>query len=271
MPCIHPTAVVEPGAEIADDVSIGAYSCIGPAVVLEAGVEVASHVVIAGRTRVGAGTSIYPFVSLGQPPQYLAYRGEPTRLEIGRRNIIREHVTMNTGTENGGRVTSIGDDGFFMVGVHIAHDCHIGSQVIMANNATIGGHVSLGDQVVVGGLAAIHQFVRVGSHAMVAGASALGRDVIPFALAVGNRAVLSGLNVVGLRRRGFSRGDIAALRQAYDAIFTGAGGNFAERLAAFLEGRHEGPVEELAAFLRAKGKRPVCLPGDAGEEDAGVE
>jgi UDP-N-acetylglucosamine acyltransferase len=268
MPCIHPTAVVEPGAEIAEDVSIGPYSCIGPAVVLEAGVQVASHVVITGRTRVGAGTSIYPFASLGQPPQYLAYRGEPTRLEIGQRNIIREHVTMNTGTENGGRVTSIGDDGFFMVGVHIAHDCHIGNRVIMANNATLGGHVSLGDQVVVGGLAAIHQFVRVGSHAMVAGATAVGRDVIPFAMALGNRAVLSGLNIVGLRRRGFSREDIAALRQAYDAIFTGPGETFAERLAVFLQGEHDGPVGELAAFLRAKAKRPICMPGAAGEDDA---
>jgi UDP-N-acetylglucosamine acyltransferase len=268
MPCVHPTAVVEAGATIADDVSIGPYSCIGPQVVLEAGVQVASHVVITGRTHIGAGTSIYPFASLGQPPQYLGYRGEPTRLEIGQRNIIREHVTMNTGTENGGRVTRIGDDGFFMVGVHIAHDCHIGSRVIMANNATLGGHVELGDHVVVGGLAAIHQFVRVGSHAMVAGMSALGRDVIPFGLVVGNRAVLTGLNIVGLKRRGFSRAQIGELRGAYAAIFEGSG-IFAERLAEFLSGSgHDGPLAEVAAFLRAKGKRPVCLPVDAGEEDA---
>ncbi len=283
---IHPTAVVDPAARIADDAVVGAYSCIGPEVELEAGVEVASHVVIAGRTRVGAGTRVYPFASLGQPPQYLRYRGEPTRLEIGRHNIIREHVTMNTGTETGGRVTRIGDDGFFMIGVHIAHDCQIGSRVVMANNATLGGHVMLGDHVTVGGLVAVHQFVRVGCHAMVAGMSALGRDVIPFGMAVGGRsavpgrlaglgtrstvlreAVLTGLNLVGLKRRGFTQAQIAALRQAYRDIFAGSG-TLAERLDAFLtRSAHEGPVAELAAFLRAKGRRPLCRPYDVGADD----
>ncbi|MBX6321219.1 MAG: acyl-ACP--UDP-N-acetylglucosamine O-acyltransferase [Rhodospirillaceae bacterium] len=286
---IHPTAVVDPAARIADDAVIGAYSCIGPDVELEAGVEIAPHVVVEGRTRIGAGTRVYPFASLGQPPQSLRYRGEPTRLEIGRRNIIREHVTMNTGTEDGGRVTRIGDDGFFMVGVHVAHDCQIGSRVIMANSATLGGHVVLGDHVTVGGLVAVHQFVRIGSHAMIGGMSALGGDVIPFGIAAGGRmvvpnaesggnrhvaareAVLMGLNLVGLRRRGFAQADIAALRAAYRDIFAGPG-TLAERVAAFVSRcPGVGPVAELAAFLRAKGRRPLCRPfavgGDDGTDD----
>jgi UDP-N-acetylglucosamine acyltransferase len=263
---IHPTAIVEAGAQLADDVVVGPYCCIGPEAELAAGVVLGAHVVIAGRTRVGEGTQVHPFASLGQPPQHLGYKGEPTRLEIGRRNIIREYANFNIGTAHGGGVTRVGDDGFFMVGAHIAHDCQVGSRVIMANNATLGGHVTIGDHVVIGGLAAVHQFVRIGAHVMVGGMSATVHDVVPFALAVGNRARLAGLNVVGMKRRGFSRDQIHAVRRAYAALFEGAG-TLAERLAAFLKDPGgDGPVQELAAFLQVRGRRPLCQPG-AGRAD----
>jgi UDP-N-acetylglucosamine acyltransferase len=265
---LHPTAIVEPGARIAEDAVVGAYSCIGGDVELAAGVSIGAHVVVTGRTSIGEGTQVYPYASLGQPPQHLGYKGEPTRLEIGRRNIIREQVTINIGTAAGGGVTRVGDDGFFMVGAHVAHDCQIGKKVIMANNATLGGHVSLGDHVVVGGLAAIHQHVRVGTHAMIAGMSALGRDVVPFGVAVGNRAALRGINAIGLRRRGFSHDEIHAIRRAFEALFDGPG-TMAERLAAFLAvNEPDGPVEQMRAFLRARGRRPLCLrTAEPDEED----
>lgn len=262
---IHPTAIVEPGAQLADDVVIGPYCCVGPDVQLDAGVELGAHVVIAGHTRIGKGTRVYPYASLGQPPQHLGYKGEPTRLEIGERNVIREYVTFNVGTVHGGEVTRIGNDGFFMVGAHVAHDCQVGNRVIMANNATLGGHVTLGDYVVVGGLSAIHQFVRIGAHVMIGGASAVAHDVIPFALAVGNRASLAGLNVVGLKRREFTREQIIAIRKAYDMLFFGPG-HLADRVAAFVREQHDGPIGELAAFLKVRGRRPLCQPGPGASE-----
>lgn len=265
---IHPTAIVEPGARIADDVAIGAYSCIGPDVELAPGVVVASHVVIDGRTSIGEGTEVYPFASLGHPPQHLGYRDEPTRLEIGRRNVIREHVTVNRGTKPGGGVTRVGDDGFFMTSAHVAHDCQVGNRVIMANNATLGGHVVVGDHVVIGGLAAIHQHVRIGDHAMIAGLAALVTDLVPFGVALGIRATLQGINAIGLKRRGFSRGEIQAIRRAFETLFF-APGHFAERKAAFLAAADPGsPVEQIRAFLRAPARRPLCQPS-LGDRDIG--
>jgi UDP-N-acetylglucosamine acyltransferase len=263
---IHSTAVIEPGAELADDVVVGAYCCVGPHAELAQGVVLGNHVVVSGRTRIGEGTEIYPFASLGQPPQHLGYKGEPTRLEIGCRNIIREYCNFNTGTAHGGGVTRVGDDCFFMVGAHVAHDCQLGSRLILANNATIGGHVTIGDHVVLGGLAAVHQFVRIGAHAMIGGVSAVVQDVIPFGLAFGNRATLHGLNIVGMKRRGFSREQILQVRAAYKTIFTGSG-SLAERVAAFQEGApSDGPVADLARFLQVRGRRPLCLPGESRHE-----
>jgi UDP-N-acetylglucosamine acyltransferase len=260
MTLVHPTAIVASGASLGADVSVGAYSIIGPEVELGDGVLVMEHVAITGRTRVGARTRIHPFAALGQPPQHLGHKGEPTALTIGSDNLIREHVTMNTGTAHGGGETRIGCHGFFMVGIHVAHDCQIGDRVIMANNATLGGHVSIGDDAVIGGLSAVHQFVRVGRQAMVGGMSGIGQDVIPFALALGARARLAGLNVVGLRRRGMPESDIAMLRTAYRHAFEGEGG-LDDRLDGMLQaaGGNE-PVAELVAFIRARSRRGLLYP-----------
>ncbi|MDH5747842.1 MAG: acyl-ACP--UDP-N-acetylglucosamine O-acyltransferase [Rhodospirillales bacterium] len=257
---IHPTAVIENGAEIGDNVSIGAYSVIGPNVQLEDGVELSSHVVIAGRTKIGANTHIFPFASLGHQPQDLKYKGEESELVVGCNNIIREHVTMNPGTEGGGMVTTIGNNCLFMVGSHVAHDCQIGDHVIMVNNATLGGHVSIDEWAIIGGLSAVHQFVRIGRHAMIGGMSGIENDVIPYGSVVGNRARLSGLNIVGLRRRDFDRETIHALRNAYRLLFAQEG-TMAERLedvASLFSGTE--PVMEIVDFIRADSSRSICQP-----------
>jgi UDP-N-acetylglucosamine acyltransferase len=259
-PAIHPTAIVHLKAELGDDVEIGPYCVIGPDVVLRNRVRLLSHVVIDGRTTVGDDTIVFPFASLGLPPQDLKYRGEPSTLEIGARNRIRENVTMNPGTEGGGMVTRVGDDGLFMVGAHIAHDCLIGDNVIMANNATLGGHVALGDYVVIGGVSAVHQFVRVGPHAMVGGMSGVEQDVIPFGLVLGDRARLTGLNLVGMERRGFARDDIQGVRSAYRMLF-GPDGTLAERLDETARVFASNPyVTQIIAFARAKSSRGLCQP-----------
>jgi UDP-N-acetylglucosamine acyltransferase len=255
---IHPTAVVAAGARIAEDVDIGPYCCIGPAVEIEAGCLLQAHVVIDGHTRLGAGTQVHPFASLGQPPQYAGFKRQSSGLDIGRNNVIREYVTMNGGTSAEGVATKIGDNGFFMTGVHVAHDCRIGDNVVMANNATLAGHVTLGDFVIVGGLTAVHQFCRIGKHAMVGGCTAVGKDIVPFAIAAGNRARLRGLNVVGMRRRQFSRADIQALRNAYRLIFLGAGA-FTDRVDTVAEQfRDNAVVMDLVTFITADATRPIC-------------
>ncbi len=259
---VHPTAVVEPGAQLADDARIGPYCVVGPHVALETGVELVSHVVVAGHTVIGAGTRVYPFASLGHPPQDLKYQGEPTRLEIGKNNIIREHATMNPGTLGGGGVTRVGDDGLFMIGIHVAHDCKVGNHVVMANNATLAGHVEVGDYAILGGLAAVHQYVRIGRHAMIGGMSGVEGDVIPYGLVMGDRARLSGLNIVGLKRRGFSREDIHALRTAYRLLFAQEG-TMAERLEDVTElYARSGPVMDLVGFIRIDSARPIVQPKD---------
>ena len=218
---IHPTAVIEDGAKIGLDVKIGPFCVIGAQVTLDDGVELVSHVAVAGNTTIGAGTRIWPFASIGHQPQDLKFTGEESYLEIGTGNMIREHVTMNPGTAGGGLYTRVGNNGLFMMGSHVGHDCQLGDNVIMANNATLAGHVELGDFAFMGGLSAVHQFVRIGPHAMVGGMSGVEKDVIPFGSVIGNRADLGGLNIIGLRRRGFDRAAIHGLRDAYRAIFYG--------------------------------------------------
>lgn len=203
MPSIDPSARVADGARLADDVSVGPFCTIGPDVEIAAGGVLHSHVVVAGRTSIGPRASIYPFAVLGQPPQSLSYRGEPSRLVIGSDAIIREHATLNPGTSRGGMVTRVGDHCFMMTGAHVGHDCQVGDRVIFANGATLGGHCAIGDHVFLGGFAAIHQFCRVGDHAMVGGLTGIVRDLIPFGTAFGTPASLIGLNFVGLKRRGF--------------------------------------------------------------------
>ncbi|HTV45254.1 MAG TPA: acyl-ACP--UDP-N-acetylglucosamine O-acyltransferase [Stellaceae bacterium] len=260
---IHPTAVVAPGAKLAGDTVIGPYCIVGEHVVLGAGVVLRAHVVIDGRTTIGAGTRIFPFASIGLEPQDLKYSGEDSSLEIGCNNTIREHVTINPGTAGGGMLTQIGDDCLFMAGAHIAHDCRIGDHVILVNNVTLGGHVSIDDYAILGGLAAVHQFVRIGRHAMIGGMSGVERDVIPYGQVIGNRARLTGLNIIGLQRRGFSREDIQALRNAYQLLFHAPGtlsdrvGETAERFAGVA------PVEDIIRFIRADSSRAICQPLEA--------
>jgi len=257
---IHPTAIVDPAAELGAEVQIGPYCVVGPHVVLGDRVRLVSHVSVDGRTRIGAGTVIYPFASIGHPPQDLKYRGEPSELIIGADNRIREHVTMNTGTEGGGMVTRVGDGGLFMVGVHVGHDCQVGNGVILANNATLGGHVEVGDHAVLGGLSAVHQWVRIGHHAMIGGMSGVEADVIPYGLVKGERAFLAGLNLVGLERRGFPKEEVNALRKAFKQLFTGEA-TLAERTAAVRD-LYAGVdlVQQVLAFLGDRTGRALTLP-----------
>ncbi len=262
---IHPTAVVDPGAQIADDAVIGPFCVVGGHVVLGSGVELLSHVVVEGRTRIGDGTKIFPFASIGHQPQDLKYRGEPSTLEIGRNNQIREYVTIQPGTEGGGMITKVGDECLFMASAHVAHDCIVADHVIMANNATLAGHVVVGEYAFLGGLSAVHQFVRIGKHAMVGGMTGVEADVIPFGMVIGNRAHLNGLNIVGLRRRGFSRDDIHTLRNAYRQLF-GPEGTLQERLSDVEEQFGSHPVvDEILAFIRAESSRQLCTPLSGGD------
>ncbi len=260
MPQIHPTAIVSPAARLAPDVVIGPYCIVGEQVELGAGVSLQSHVVIVGRTTIGAGTRIFPFASIGQEPQDLKYRGEESSLVIGCRNILREYVTMNPGTAGGGMVTQIGSDCLFMAGTHIAHDCRIADHVIMANNTTLGGHVVVEEYAFLGGICAVHQFVRIGRHAMIGGMSGAERDVIPYGQVIGVRAKLTGLNIIGMQRRGFSREDIQMLRNAYQYLFH-AEGTFSQRVEEIAR-RFSGvrPVEDVVEFIRAESSRGILQP-----------
>ena len=261
MPTVHPTAIVCEGAHLQPGVEIGPYCMVGPQVELGAGVRLASHAVIEGRTEIGPECVVHPFAVLGGAPQHLAHRGEPTRLVVGARNVIREHVTMHTGTAAGRGVTTVGSDGLYMVGSHVAHDCIVGDHVVLANNATLGGHVQVGDHVFMGGLSAVHQWTRVGRHAFVGGLAPVTKDVIPYAL-VGNDAHLEGMNLVGLKRRGFSRDSINDLRAAYRLLFAQEG-TFQERVddVARVFGASQ-EVMEVVSFIRAEAARPLCLPRD---------
>jgi UDP-N-acetylglucosamine acyltransferase len=260
MTAVHATAIVDPQARLGAGVEIGPYCMVGADVELGDGVILHSHVVVAGRTRLGARSQIFPFASIGHRPQDLKYAGEPSELIIGSDCMLREHVTMNPGTEGGGMITRVGDRGLFMMGAHVAHDCQIGDRVIMANNATLGGHVVVEDDAIIGGLSAIHQFVRIGHHAMIGGMSGVEHDVIPYGLATGERARLQGLNLVGMKRHGLARADIQTLSEAYARLF-GVEDTLAERverLAAEL-GESAG-VGDIVAFVRAKSSRALCRP-----------
>ena len=257
---IHPTAIIHPDAELGDDVFVGPFCNIGKHVKLYNGVQLYSHVVVEGRTSVGEGTKIFPFASVGHEPQDLKFHGEASKLVIGKKNTIREHVTLNPGTEGGGLVTRIGDGCLFMMSSHVAHDCVIGDNVILVNNATLGGHVEIGDWAIIGGLSAVHQFVRIGRHAMVGGCSGVENDVIPYGSVVGNRAHLSGLNLVGLKRRDFSRDVIHDLRRAYRLIFAQEGTQ-AERIADVADlFSHVEPVMEIISFMNEDSSRAICQP-----------
>ena len=257
---IHATAIVAPGAELAEDVVIGPYCIVGENVKLGPRVSLRSHAIVDGRTTIGESTRLFPFASIGLEPQDLKYRGENSELVIGPNNTIREYVTINPGTEGGGMVTRIGSGCLFMVGAHVAHDCQIGDHVIMANNATLAGHVVIEDYAVLGGLCAVHQHVRIGRHAMVGGMSGVERDVIPYGQVIGNRARLCGLNIIGMQRRGFSREDIQFLRNAYQFLFSSAG-TLSDRVYETAERfGGVGPVDDIVTFIRADSSRAICQP-----------
>lgn len=259
---VHPSAIVESGAEFGDGVEIGAYCCVGPRVRLAENVILRSHVVVDGITEIGPRTEIYPFASIGLSPQDLKYKGEESRLVVGADTTIREHVTMNPGTEGGGMLTRTGDNCLFMVGSHVAHDCLIGNHVILANNASLAGHVTIGDYAMIGGLAGVHQFVRVGAHAMIGGMTGVEYDVIPYGSVVGERGRLAGLNYVGLRRRGFSNERIGALRSVYRMLFMGANGRTVSERLDEAEAAHSGDeaVKDILDFIRSESPRGLTQP-----------
>ncbi len=257
---IHPTAIVSPDADIGQGVTIGPYCTVGGSVRLGSGTTLLSHVVVDGKTTIGSNCRIFPFAAVGLAPQDMKYRGEESELHIGDNVTIRENVTINPGTEGGGMVTRVGSGCLLMVGSHVAHDCIVGNNVIFANNATLAGHVVVGDFAVLGGLSAVHQFVRIGGHAMIGGMSGVENDVIPFGSVMGNRAYLSGLNIVGLKRRGFERDAIHDLRHAYRVLFAQEG-TMQERLAEVSDKFRENPtVMEIVAFIRADSSRAICQP-----------
>jgi UDP-N-acetylglucosamine acyltransferase len=257
---IDSTARVEDGAVIGEGTEIGPFCMIGPNVVIGKNCRLIGHVHVTAYTTIGDDCTIYPFASLGTPPQSLSYRGELTRLQIGSGCTIRESVTMNAGTVAGGGITRVGDRGYFMNCSHVGHDCHVGNDVIFATSATLGGHCEIGDFVFIGGLSAVHQFTRIGAQVMVGGISGVRDDIIPFGLANGQYAVLEGLNIIGMKRRKFTKQRLAAVRSFYQKLFHGPG-MFAERLSAAHGLAGEDPaIAEILDFI-GKGKhRPLCLP-----------
>jgi len=266
---IHPTAIIAPTAKIAADVSIGPYCVVDGEVSVGTGTKLVSHVCIGGQTTIGKHCTVYPFASLGSPPQDLKYKGEKSQLIIGDHCAIREYVTMNPGTEGGGLMTSVGNHCLFMVGAHVAHDCRVGNRVILANNATLGGHVIVGDHAIIGGLAAVHQFVRIGEHAIVGGMSGVEHDVIPYGSVMGERANLAGLNLVGLKRQGFDRDTIHALRNAYKMLFEDGDGTLMERAAKTRDTYGAvGEVMQILSFVDDKGSRSLCVPKTFSRQDA---
>lgn len=260
---IHPTAIVESGAKLGDGVRIGPFCMVGPEVTLGDGCELVSHAVVAGRTTIGARTRIFPFASIGHQPQDLKYEGEASTLTIGSECLIREGVTMNPGTAGGGLETVVGDRCAFLANSHVGHDCHVGNSVIFSNNVMLAGHCTVDDFAILGGGAAVIQFARIGAHSFLGGMSALENDLIPYGMALGNRAYLSGLNIVGLQRRGFSRDTIHNLRRAYRLLFA-AEGTLKERVDdVAAEFENHALVQEIVAFIRTGGKRSLCTPRDA--------
>ncbi len=256
---IHKTAIIDPKAKISSNVKIGAYSIVGPNVEIDENSEIQSHVSIIGNTRVGKNNKIYPFSSIGNDPQDLKFAGEETRLEIGDNNKIREYVTINPGTKGGGALTKIGNNCLFMVSSHIAHDCIVGNNVILANNVPLGGHAEIEDNVIIGGNSAVQQFTRVGKFAMIGGMCGVVRDIIPYGIAHGNRSVLQGLNLIGLRRKNIPNKEILTLNDAYKEIFKNE--NLSQNLSNLSEDYKKNElVLEVVNFLEKDKKRPICTP-----------
>ena len=265
---IDPTARIESGAIIGKDVSVGPFSVVGPNVVIEDGCRLLSHVHVTGHTTLGAGTMVYPFASLGTPPQSVKYKGGPTRLVVGQKCEIREHVTMNTGTEEAGGLTEVGDRCLLMVGSHIGHDCHVGNDVTFANNATLGGHVTVGDNVFFGGLSAVHQFARIGEGVMIAGLTGVPGDIIPFGYARGSYATLVGINVIGMRRKGYTRDDMHRLRRANNELFANTG-TFNERLESVAKKYAGDPVVgKVITFIQQGSSRALVQPARQSDPEA---
>lgn len=257
---IHPTALVEDGAKLGDGVRIGPFCTVGAEVELGEGCELISHVALAGRTTIGARTKIFPFASIGHIPQDLKYKGEASTLSIGADCIIREGVTMNPGTAGGGLKTVIGDRCAFLAHSHVGHDTRVGNDVILSNNVMLAGHVTVGDYVIFGGGAAVIQFARVGSHAFIGGLSGLENDLIPYGMALGNRAHLAGLNIIGLRRRNFTREQIHDIRRAYRLLFADEG-TLSERVEDVAAEFATHPfVHEILDFIREGKDRAICTP-----------
>ena len=257
---IHPTAIVDSAARIGANVRIGAFCTIGPHVVLDDDVTLHSHVVVAGHTTVGARTEIFPFASIGHAPQDLKFKGEESTLEIGTDNIIRENVTMNPGTEGGGMVTRVGNHCAFLAGSHVGHDSRVGDYVVFSNNVMLAGHCTVEDYVIFGGGAALQQFGRVGKHAFIGGMSGVENDVIPFGLVIGNRAHMVGLNLVGMKRRGFTRQQISSLREAYDVIFAPEGA-LRDRVARAADLYGDNPeVMMIVNFIQDEASRGLVVP-----------
>ena len=260
---IHATAVVDPSAKLGTGVTIGPFCVIGPDVELGDSAVVHSHAVIGGRTTIGEGCQVYPFASIGQRPQDVKYRGEPSTLTIGPNTTIREHVTVNPGTEGGHMMTKVGANCLLMIGVHVAHDCALGDNVTLVNAATLGGHVSIGEGAIIGGLSAVHQFVRIGAYAFVGGMSGITADVIPFGMAIGNRANLCGLNIIGLKRKGFPREQIHEVRQAYRMLFSSEG-TLKERLEDVESMFSGNPLaRQIIDFMKTDSDRSFCVPNAA--------
>lgn len=257
---IHPTALVDPAAELADGVEIGPFCVVGPKVKLAENVRLVAHVCLDGDTTIGRDCILYPHVSMGYPPQDFKHQGGDVRLIIGERNIFREQVNVHPGTDAGHRDTVIGNDCYMMVGSHLAHEGRMGNNVVISNGVQIGGCVTIGDHAILGGLVAVHQFTRIGKHAFVGGMAVVTTDVIPYGSVIGNLAHLAGLNVIGLKRRGFERKVVRDLRSAYRLLFAQEG-TFAERLddVARLYKDHE-LVMDIVAFIQTQDKRPICMP-----------
>ena len=260
---IHATAVVDPSAKLGTNAEIGPFCVIGPDVELGNGVVVHSHAVITGRTTLGPECKVFPFASIGQAPQDVKFHGEPSTLTIGAKTIIREHATVNPGTEGGHMSTKVGSNCLLMIGAHVAHDCEVGDSVTLVNGATLGGHVTIGDGAIIGGLSAVHQFVRIGAYAFIGGMSGITADVIPFGMAIGNRANLCGLNIVGLKRKRFPRDQIHELRQAYRMLFS-TEGTLKERLEDVESMFSTNPLtKQVIEFIKTQSDRQFCVPNNA--------
>ena len=256
---IHKTALIDSKAKISNNVKIGAYSIIGPNVQIDQGTEIHSHVYITGNTKIGSNNKIYPFASIGNDPQDLKFQGENSLLEIGNNNKIREYVTINTGTKGGGGLTKIGNNCLFMVSAHVAHDCTVGDNVILANNVPLGGHAKIDDNVIIGGNSAVQQFTRIGKFAMIGGMCGVVRDVIPYGMVIGNRSILHGLNIVGLRRNKVPNTEIKLLIDVYKKIFKDE--NLSKNLTSLdKQFKKSILVNEIITFLKKNKKRPICTP-----------